>query len=160
MFSKKIVSTVFLLMMLMAVSAKSYSQNYGSESKYWPGTLAGRSSDMLYKQLNLTDEQYNQMYTSFYTYYSKQSPDLLGYGPYTNWSDQRTTISGYLTPDQVTKFSNFEDNYISNPMNGNPTLKRQINNSNDMNNKSDVNKTGNQEINKPTTTDPTNPGNK
>ena len=154
MFPKKIVCTVFLLMILMAVSTKSYSQNYDSESKNWPGTLAGRSSDMLYKQLNLTDAQYNQMYTSFYTFYSNQSPDLLGYGPYTNWSDQRTSISGYLTPDQVTKFSTFEDNYISNP-----TMKRQFNNSNDMNEKSDMNKTGNQEINKPITTDPTVPGN-
>ena len=154
MFMKQIAAIVLYLAVVLFCT-EAYAQNYDLErtnSRYWPGNLAGRSADMLYNRLYLTDDQYSKIYSSFYNYYSNQSPDILGIGPYTNWSNQRTTISGFLTPEQVTTFSTFDDNSITNPV-----IRRQTYNSGTRtNNNSRTNtKIGNDNVKTPTTTDPT-----
>lgn len=54
-----------VLVSLFALSSISFSQNL-------PGDKAGRTADMLYRKLNLSDDQYSKVYTSLLGYYTNQ----------------------------------------------------------------------------------------
>lgn len=153
MYLRKIAVPAIAMLFICLFASASFSQNYSRENHlYWPGNLAGRSADMLYYNLSLTPDQYNQVYSSFLNYYNGQQPDILGRGPYTNFGDQRTKISGYLNPDQVNIFTTYDDNAIYKPVLRNLN-RRSTSNSSTRNSNMETNKTGNTDVNKTNTSE-------
>ncbi len=107
MFSKKIIAIMMVMVSLFALSSNSFSQNL-------PGDKAGRTADMLFKKLNLSEDQYTKVYTSLLGYYTNQESHMKEFkGNKTacdeackkDWDKINSNMSSVLNKDQMAMFN-------------------------------------------------------
>ena len=107
MFRKKIITMMVVLVSLFALSSSSFSQNL-------PGDKAGRTADMLYRKLNLSDDQYSKVYTSLLGYYTNQNTYMKEFkGNKTacddackkDWDKVNSGMSSVLNKDQMAMYT-------------------------------------------------------
>ncbi len=96
-----------VLVSLFALSSSSFSQNL-------PGDKAGRTADMLYRKLNLSDDQYSKVYTSLLGYYTNQESHMKEFkGNKTacdeacrkDWDKVNNSMSSVFNKDQMALYN-------------------------------------------------------
>jgi hypothetical protein len=112
MLTKKFITMMILFVALAIAGSSSFAQNL-------PGDKAGRVADMLFKKLNLTQEQYSKVYSSLLGYYTNQAnytKDFKGNKSAYNdacmkdWEKVKTSMSSVLNKDQLAEFSSISEN--------------------------------------------------
>ncbi len=117
MLSKKILTLAFACLLIVAASSSSFAQSR-------PGDKAGRTSDMLYKKLNLSNDQYTKVYQTFLNYYSKEGSSMTtgknhkesGYASKEDWDAVKNSLSSVLNKDQYAEFSSMNEHAVMNPV--------------------------------------------
>lgn len=111
MSKKGIITLMILFAALTGFSTISFAQKY-------PGDRAGKESDMLYKKLNLTDDQYSKVYSSLLSYYTKQDVNMKEYkndmkaceeACKKDWESVKSSMSSILNKDQMAIYSKMDD---------------------------------------------------
>lgn len=123
MFRKNLIRAAIILFITFIAAGNLYSQRM-------PGDRAGRMADRLYRDLQLTDEQYTRVYQALLEY-ETQVDGMTTTGTTTTGTTGTTTTSttgsttttgtnytdrlnssmrGILTPDQMTYYTNYDSN--------------------------------------------------
>ncbi len=107
MFSKKIITLMIVFVSLFVLSSDSFSQNL-------PGDKAGRTADMLYRKLNLSNDQYAKVYSSLLGYYSNQESHMKEFkgnrsacdeACKKDWDKVNSSMSSVLNKDQMAMYN-------------------------------------------------------
>ncbi len=111
MSKKRVISFMFLLAVLIGFNSDSFAQKL-------PGDRAGKESDMLYKKLNLSADQYTKVYSTLLNYYSKQDVNMKEHkndmkaceeACMKDWETVKSGMSSVLNKDQMAIYSKMDD---------------------------------------------------
>lgn len=125
MLKKKIISLMIMMIAAATLNTELYSQSH-------PGDMAGRSSDMLHRRLDLSDDQYHKVYSILHDYYVNRTSN----SDAKSWDAAKTSIGNILSKDQLSTFSSMSDSSILNSGNSRRNRGR-TNNSDSDDNSSD-----------------------